>query len=47
MKKVLFPNFQAFFIVFDHVNPCASMHLLVEIHNRQVRLPNCIDFELC
>ena len=25
----------AFFIVFNCVNPCASMHLLVEIHNSQ------------
>ena len=32
-KKYLFGNFQAFFIVFDHVNTCASMRLLVEIHN--------------
>ena len=24
-----------FFIVFDHANACASMHLLVEIHNTQ------------
>ena len=23
----------AFFIVFDHVNACASMHSLVKIHN--------------
>ena len=33
MKKVLFDNFQAYFIVFDHVNACASMRSLVEIHN--------------
>ena len=26
-------NFRAFFIIFDHANACASMHLLVEIHN--------------
>ena len=31
-----FDNFQVIFIVFDHANACASMPLLVEIHN------NCI-----
>ena len=35
-KKYLFGNFQAFFIVFDHVNTCASMPLLIETHNRQM-----------
>ena len=33
MKKVLFVDFGMFFIVFNHVNACASMYLLVEIHN--------------
>ena len=33
-SKYFFGNFQAFFILFDHVNACASMCLLVEIHNR-------------
>ena len=32
-KKYVFDYFQAFFIVFDNANTCASMHLLVEIHN--------------
>ena len=27
-----------FFIVFDHVNACASMRLLVKIHNIEVKL---------
>ena len=36
MKKLPIDNFQAFVIVFDHVNACTSMHSLVEIHNRQV-----------
>ena len=31
-KKVLFHDFLMFFIVFNHANACASMHLLVEIH---------------
>ena len=35
MEKVLFHYFQMFFIVFNHANACASMHLLVEIHNIQ------------
>ena len=35
-KKYFFGNFQAFFIVFDHVNACASMRLLVKIHNSSV-----------
>ena len=35
-KKYLFGNFLAFFIVFYHVNACASMRSLVEIHNRQM-----------
>ena len=34
MKKVLFWQFcSIFFIVFDHVNACVSMRLLVKIHN--------------
>ena len=33
-KKYFFDNFQAFFVVFNHANACASMHSLVEIHNR-------------
>ena len=33
MKKILFYNFQAFFIVFAYVNACASMRSLTEIHN--------------
>ena len=33
-KKYFFDNFWAFFIVFDHVNACASMQLLVKIHNK-------------
>ena len=32
-EKSTFLNFQAFFIVFDHVNACASMPSQVEIHN--------------
>ena len=32
-KKYVFDYFEAFFIVFDHANAYASMHLLVEIHN--------------
>ena len=32
-KKYFFYNFQAFFIVFAHVNACASMRSLTEIHN--------------
>ena len=36
MKKCFFDSFQAFYIAFDHVNACASMHTLVEIHNRKV-----------
>ena len=35
MKKVLFDNFQVFFIVFDHVNTCASIRSLVEKYNIQ------------
>ena len=35
MKKVLFfTNFRVFLIVLDHANACASMHSLVEIHNK-------------
>ena len=34
MKKVLFHNFQIFFIVFDHANDCASLGSLVQIHNK-------------
>ena len=33
MKKVLYTHFRMFFIIFDHANACASMCLLVEIHN--------------
>ena len=33
LKKYFFDNFQAIFIVFNHVNASASMRLLVEIHN--------------
>ena len=36
-NSYFFDNFQAFFIVFDHVNACTSMHSLVEIHNNQNR----------
>ena len=32
-KGYFFHNFQMFFIVLDHANACASMHLLVKIHN--------------
>ena len=35
-KRYFFIHFQVFSIVFDHVNACASMHSLVEIHNTQV-----------
>ena len=41
MKRVLFGNFQAFFFVFNHVNTCARMRLLVEIHNNVVLLFLC------
>ena len=37
MKKVFFTHFRVFLIVFDHVNACASMHCLVEIHNKGVK----------
>ena len=37
MEKVLFHHFPMFFIIFDHANSCASMHLLVEIHNKRER----------
>ena len=30
---------QAVFIVFNHVNACPSMHLLVEIHNIYMTVP--------
>ena len=36
MKKVLFSSFSNVFIVFDHANACASMRLLVEIHNSYI-----------
>ena len=32
-KKYFFDNFQAFFVAFNHANACASMRLLVDIHN--------------
>ena len=32
--KGTFSQFQMFFIFFNHVNACASMHSLAEIHNR-------------
>ena len=32
-KRYFFHNFLMFLIIFDHVNACASMSLLVEIHN--------------
>ena len=32
-KRYFLTHFQVFLIVFDHVNACASMYLLVEIHN--------------
>ena len=35
-KKALFKYFWVFFIVFDHVNACASMRQLVKIHNKHV-----------
>ena len=34
MKKVFFITLKSFLLFFDHANTCASMHLLVEIHNR-------------
>ena len=34
-KKYVINNFRAFFIIFNHANACASMCLLVKIHNRQ------------
>ena len=34
-------NFQAFFIILDHANPSASMHLLVEIHNMKPFITVC------
>ena len=40
MEKVLFHHFPMFFIIFDHANSCASMHLLVEIHNKCCNLEN-------
>ena len=36
MEKALFHDFQMFFIVFDHANAYASMHLLVEIQNNKI-----------
>ena len=33
-KRYYFHDFQMFFIIFGHANACASMHLLVEIHNK-------------
>ena len=33
-KQTFFMIFECFFIVFDQANTCASMLLLVEIHNR-------------
>ena len=35
--------FKRFFIVFDHVNACASMPSLVEIHNILQHWNNCTD----
>ena len=35
-KNNFFNNFWVFFIVFNHVNACASMGLLVKIHNTQL-----------
>ena len=35
-KVDFFNNFQAFLIVFNHVNACVSMHLLVKLHNRHI-----------
>ena len=32
-KRTFFTHFWMFLIVLDHVNACASIHLLVEIHN--------------
>ena len=32
-KKYVFDNFRAFFIIFNHANTCASVRLLVKIHN--------------
>ena len=39
MIKNMFDYFKAFFIAFDHANACASMHSLVEIHNKQLGKP--------
>ena len=39
MEKVLFHHFPMFFIVFDHAIACASMRLLVKIHNMGVNWP--------
>ena len=36
-KRYFFDHFPMFFIVFNHANACASMHLLVEIHNIQIK----------
>ena len=33
-KKLLFGDFQVFFTILDHANACATMRLLVKIHNR-------------
>ena len=33
-KRYFFHHFPMFFIIFDHVNACANMHSLVEIHNK-------------
>ena len=39
MKKILFTHFWVFSIVFDHANACASMCLLVKIHNTCYHVP--------
>ena len=36
MKKYVFDNFRALVFVFDHMNACASMHLLVKINNIRI-----------
>ena len=34
-KRYFFHHFRMFFIVFNHVNACASMYSLVKVHNSQ------------
>ena len=38
-EKYFFNHFQIFLVIFDHANACASMRLLVEIHNTKNHAP--------